>query len=227
MRSRHITLYLVLAAFLSIGQNISNADEKSSKVSKPSKTSWSSFRNGEQQRGVAGSKLPDQLELLWTYDTEFGVSGTACIVGDHIYVPTIDGLLLCLNRDTGSLIWKYRSIESDDPKAFAPGFKAAPLITDQFALVGDEDGVFHSVNRMTGMKVWSFASEAEIAGGANLSGDKVIFGSHDSHLYCLNLSDGKLNWKFQTQDRVNLRSRNCRRAYIYLWLRRTPASDLD
>ncbi|MDC0273250.1 PQQ-binding-like beta-propeller repeat protein [Planctomycetaceae bacterium] len=203
MRSRYISICMITAAFLSIGEIVSNADEKSPTISKPSKTSWASFRNGEQQRGVAGSKLPDKLELLWTYDTEFGVSGTSCIVGNQVYVPTIDGLLLCLNRDTGSLIWKYRSIESEDPKSFAPGFKAAPLITDQFALVGDEDGVFHAVDRNTGKKAWSFASEAEIAGGANLSGDKVIFGSHDSHLYCLNLSDGKFKWKFQTQDRVN------------------------
>lgn len=203
MRSRYLVICLIVSLVSFTGGTSSRADETPPEVTKPSKTSWSSFRNGAQQRGVAGSTLPEKLELLWTYSTEFGVFGTAAIVGSHVYVPTIDGLLLCLNRDTGSLIWKYRSIESEDPKAFAPGFKAAPLITDELAMVGDEDGVFHAVDRKTGKKVWSFASEAEIAGGANLAGDKVIFGSHDSHLYCLNLSDGKLNWKFQTQDRVN------------------------
>lgn len=172
-------------------------------IAKPTKTSWSSFRNGPQQRGVAETKLPKTLELLWTYETEFGVSGTAAIVGDHVYVPAIDGFLFCFERTTGKLLWKYRSIESDDPDDFAPGFKAAPLVTDQVVITGDEDGLLHAVDRKTGQKVWTFTSQAEIAGGANVTGDKVIFGSHDSHLYCVNLSDGKLVWKFQTQDRVN------------------------
>ena len=37
----------------------------------PGETSWASFRNGNEQRGVAGSSLPEQLELLWEYKTEF------------------------------------------------------------------------------------------------------------------------------------------------------------
>ena len=169
----------------------------------PSKTSWASFRNGIEQRGIAGSPLPDKLELLWEYPTEFGVSGTAAIVGDHVYVPVIDGVLLCLNRRDGSKIWSYRSIESANPKDFAPGFKAAPLVTEKLVMVGDEDGVFHAVDRLTGKKVWAFQTDAEIAGGASAFDDKVVVGSHDSFLYCFNIEDGSLVWKFQTEDRVN------------------------
>lgn len=173
-------------------------------IKKPDRTSWASFRNGPQQRGVAGSTLPQKLELLWDYETEYGVAGTAAIVGEHVYVPTLDGFLFCLNRTDGELIWKYRSIESDDPDDFAPGFKAAPLVTDQLVLVGDEDGVFHAIRRENGKQAWTpFVTDAEIAGGANPYKDKVIFGSHDSFLYCLNLADGSLAWKFQTEDRVN------------------------
>lgn len=179
------------------------AAEQKTSSKKPDKTSWASFRNGPQQRGVAGSKLPDKLELLWEYKTEFGVSGTAAIVGDSVYVPTIDGDLLCLHRLSGALIWKYRSIESENPDDFAPGFKAAPLVTEKLVMVGDEDGVFHAVHAGTGKKAWTFTTDGEIAGGANPYKDKVIFGSHDSFLYCVNVADGSLAWKFQTEDRVN------------------------
>ncbi len=169
----------------------------------PTRTSWVSFRNGLDQRGIAGSTLPEKLELLWEVRTEFGVLGTSAIVGDHVYVPTLDGYLLCLSRIDGKELWKYRSIESEDPKAFAPGFKAAPLVTDTRVFVGDEEGVFHAVDRATGKQVWKYTAGAEIAGGANLYQDKVIFGSHDSFLYCVSSADGKEIWKFQTENRVN------------------------
>ena len=172
-------------------------------LKKPTQTSWASFRHGPQQRGVAGSNLTHDLELLWEYPTEFGVSGTAAIVGERVYVPTIDGELLCFNKSDGELIWRYRSIESDNPDDFSPGFKASPLVTESLALIGDEDGVFHAVNLESGKKAWTYTTGAEIAGGANPYKDKVIFGSHDSFLYCLNMADGSLAWKFQTEDRVN------------------------
>jgi outer membrane protein assembly factor BamB len=62
--------------------------------------------------------------------------------------------------------------------------------------------MFHAVHRATGQNAWYFSTDAEIAGGANLHEDKVIFGSHDSFLYCVNMN-GSLAWKFQTEDRVN------------------------
>ena len=65
-------------------------------LSAPSKSSWTSFRNGAQQRGVSHTTLPEKLTKLWEYPTEFGVTGTAAIVGDHVYVPILDGFLLCL-----------------------------------------------------------------------------------------------------------------------------------
>ncbi|HUG19558.1 MAG TPA: PQQ-binding-like beta-propeller repeat protein [Planctomycetaceae bacterium] len=170
-------------------------------VTAPTEASWVSFRNGPEQRGVSKSSLPEQLELLWERKTEFGVAGTAAIVGSHVYVPTIDGILFCLNRTDGQEIWSYRSVE--DPKTFAPGFKASPLVTEKLVLVGDEDGVLHALDRLTGKKVWSFQSDAEVAGGATPFGDKIVFGSYDSFLYCLNQSDGSLVWKFQTEDRIN------------------------
>lgn len=166
-------------------------------------TSWPSFRNGNLQLGVATSELPEKLELLWKIETEHGVAATAAIVGEHVYVGTIGGDLLCLDRRTGQEVWKYRSIDGDDPEAFAPAFKAAPLATVDAIYLGDEDGFFHAVDRATGKRRWMFETEGEVAGCASIVEGKVLFGSHDTHLYCLDAATGKLLWKFQTQDRVN------------------------
>ena len=165
-------------------------------------TAWASFRNGKAQRGIATCEFTKTPELLWEFPTEHGWVTSAAIVGEHVYAPSLTGYLYCLDRQTGKEIWKYRSIDSPDPKEFAPGFKAAPLVTETAIYLGDEDGVIHAVNRATGAKQWTFSTDAEIAGGAAMFENRLIVGSHDSFLYCLN-PDGSLEWKFATEDRIN------------------------
>ena len=198
------------------GRSVSGVD-KSARAAAPAqpaskkplvavRSSWNSFRNGNQQLGVATGTLGQKLQLLWKYKTIDGVVTTCAIVGDHVFVPGLSGTLTCLERATGKVVWKYRSIESNDPDEFAPGFKAGPTITKTLVLLGDEDGLFHAVDRRTGKKKWIFRTEAEIAGGASVVGDHVIFGSHDSNLFCLKIADGSVVWKFQTEDPGELRT---------------------
>ena len=172
-----------------------------SKLAAPSATSWGSFRNGHLQQGVAGCKLPRKLELLWKVKTVHGVVATAAIVGEHVYVPTLEGRLFCFQRQTGKTIWTYRSVA--DATKFAPGVISAPTVTADTVFVGDEDGVLHAVDRKTGKLRWTFKTGAEIPGGVQVVDGNVIFGSHDSFLYCLDAKTGKVKWKYQTQDRIN------------------------
>jgi outer membrane protein assembly factor BamB len=172
------------------------------KIKPPGPTSWASFRNGNTQRGVAGSKLPDKLELLWKLEDVDGFPATSAIVGDHVYAAALSGYLYCLDRKSGRTLWKYRSIDDPNPDTFAAGFKSAPTVTANSVFVGDEDGVLHAVSRKTGIAIWKFETDGEIAGVA-VQGKNIIASSHDSFLYCLQASDGTLVWKFQTLDRIN------------------------
>ena len=164
---------------------------------------WASFRNGFDLLGIARSKLPEKLELQWKFATGEMVVSTAAIVDGRVFVASLNGQLFCLDRKTGGKIWSYRSIVDPDPKSFAPGFKAAPTVTADTVYLGDEDGIFHAVNRATGKVRWTAKSGAEIVSSASCYQDKVLFGSHDNILYCLQATDGKLVWKFETQGPVN------------------------
>ena len=168
----------------------------------PGPTSWASFRNGPRQLGVAGSTLPDSLELLWKFPVEYGVVTSAAIVGGHVYVGAMSGDFYCLAKSTGDVVWQYRSTEEDDDNA-APGFKAPPTVTVDAVYVGDDFGGVHAIERATGKKRWTLQTDAEIAGGAAVVGENVIVGSHDSNLYCLSAADGSVVWKFPTLDRIN------------------------
>lgn len=171
-------------------------------VSGPSKTSWASFRQDPAQQGIAGCDFAAAPKLKWEFQSKDGWVATAAVVGNHVYAPALSGNLHCLDLKTGKEIWKYRSIESDDPKEFAPGFKAAPLVTADRIYVGDEDGFLHTIERASGKLLWKYETSAEIAGGVALYQDQVLLASHDASLYCLD-SVGKQRWEFETNDRIN------------------------
>ncbi len=168
----------------------------------PSKD-WTSFRNNFQLTGIAGTSLPDKLEVLWKMEVPYGVSSTAAIVNGRVYIGTINGNFFCLELKTGKKIWTYRSIEDPDPDAFAPAFKCSPTVTKNAIYIGDEDGMFHCIDPKTGKKKWTFHTNGEIISSPALAGDKVLFGSYDNSLYCLNALDGKKLWNFETEGYVH------------------------
>ncbi|MCH2211976.1 MAG: PQQ-binding-like beta-propeller repeat protein [Fuerstiella sp.] len=165
---------------------------------------WPAFRGTPDQRGVARTSLSDRPELLWELESKDGWVGTCAIVGDFVYAPALEGYLYCLERDTGHVVWKCRSIASSDEKEFAPGFKAAPLVVGDTVYAGDEDGYLHAIDIKSGKHRWPspFETGAEIAGGVGYWNEQLILASHDSFLYFLSL-DGKEISRFQTRDRIN------------------------
>jgi outer membrane protein assembly factor BamB len=147
---------------------------------------WPLFRGNPLQTGVASSPLPDNLEVRWKFQAKESIEGTAAIVGDTVYVGSLDEHLYALNLASGALKWRYKG---------GP-FKAPASVHGGAVYIGDEDGLFHCVDAATGKKRWTFETDAEISGGANFVGDTVLFGSGDENLYCLS-RDGKLRWKFK------------------------------
>jgi outer membrane protein assembly factor BamB len=172
-------------------------------VTTPGPASWVSFRHDLSQSGIATSTLPETLELLWEVPLGEQVIATAAIVGDHVYVPCLSGELVCLNRQTGSKVWSYTSAEKVKQNSFAPGFKSSPTVTAHSIFLGDEEGVFHAIDRLTGNGIWKVETGGEIYSSAAVLEGKVLFGSYDNSLYCLNENDGTRIWKFETQGYVH------------------------
>lgn len=171
-------------------------------TSKAARTSWPSFRHDLSQTGVASSPLPEKLEKLWEVTLGDQIVATCAIVGNNVYVPCLSGELFCLNRTTGAKIWAYKTVEKVEANSFAPGFKSSPTVTDDTIYLGDEEGVFHAIERSSGKGRWKFETNGEIYSSAAVIDGRIIFGSYDNYLYCLN-TDGTLAWKYATQGYVH------------------------
>jgi outer membrane protein assembly factor BamB len=178
------TFYIFLSYILipPIGQSQASSDD------------WLSFRGNPQLTGVATGELPENLELLWTFETGDGIESTAAIAAGTVYVGTLDGYLYAINLENGGLKWKYQA---------SGEIKSSPTVFRNVVHFGDGMGVFHAVDAQTGEPIWTFEAEAEIISSANVAQDRLLFGSYDQYLYCLSAEDGSLAWKFETEGYVH------------------------
>ena len=189
-------------AIIALSTFLEFPDANAEEVLAPGKKSWSSFRHDLNQSGVASSELPAKLEKLWEVSLGDQILATAAIVGDFVYVPCLSGELVCLKRSNGEKVWAYKSVEKVEANSFAPGFKSSPTVTSDAIYLGDEEGVFHAIDRKSGKGLWKFETQGEIYSSAAVTEGRILFGSYDNNLYCLDM-EGKLAWKFGTQGYVH------------------------
>jgi len=151
-------------------------------------SNWASFRGNPQLTGLADSQLPENPQLLWTFQAGDMIESTAAVIDGIVYVGALNGTLYAIDAQTGKEKWTYQ-IEGH--------IKASPSIYNGVVYFGDGDGIFHAVDINTQEAKWQFTTEGEIISSANVVDDRVLFGSYDGFLYCLNRENGELVWKLR------------------------------
>jgi RNA polymerase sigma factor (sigma-70 family) len=147
---------------------------------------WPVFRGDALNSGTTSATLPERLKVLWKFPTQDGVEGTAGIVAGTVYVGSLDGHLYAIDLKTGKQKWSLTT---------GP-IKTAVGVHDGFVYVGDDDGGFHCVDAATGKERWKHAFDSAITSGVNFAGDRIMFGSENQTLHCLNKT-GKEVWTFR------------------------------
>ncbi|KAM7012744.1 beta-alanine-activating enzyme [Tautogolabrus adspersus] len=112
----------------------------------------------------------------------------------QLFVASLGGRLLCLNPDSGEELW---SICRDVP------FFSSPNGSSGHVIIGSVDGNICCFGA-EGKLVWQFQTEGPVFSSPCVTQDRqrVLCGSHDGRLYCLNFADGSLVWTFQTTGKV-------------------------
>ena len=181
----HGTLYVVTQKFLYAIQTPTDIAPAQA---------WPTFRGSPQLTGVAGSTLPDQLHVRWTYEAAGPITSTAAIADGIVYVGSEENMLYALDLATGALKWQYQT---------QGAIESSPTVINKTAIFGDEVGVLYACDALTGVLRWKFETKGRIISSANPHDDRVVFGSYDGVLYCLRVADGHLIWKYQTEERLH------------------------
>ena len=158
---------------------------------------WSLFRGNADLSGRYDSNLPSSPRLLWSVSSGAGSESSPVISNGTIYFGNDKGTLTAVDAN-GKVNWKFETGES---------INAAPTIFDGKVIFGTINGILRAVNANSGKLEWTYKTDNEIAGSANvwkkgnLAG--VIVGSYDYYLHCVDPETGKPRWKVETENFIN------------------------
>ena len=77
--------------------------------------------------------------------------------GDRVYVAGGAGMLLCLDVETGAVVWQHDTVAEYDTTVPVWGTASSPLVEDDLliAIVGGEpDALVVAFDKRTGEEVW-------------------------------------------------------------------------
>ncbi|UCG60063.1 MAG: PQQ-like beta-propeller repeat protein [Phycisphaerales bacterium] len=138
---------------------------------------------------------------VWTFKANGPIGASPCYQDGKLYIGADEGFvtghLYCLDASDGSLVWKYDA---------GAGIWVSPACDGDKVYFGDRAGVFHAVSAATGERVWAFRTDGMILKPASFSldGKRIVFGSEDMHVYCVDPS-GRLLWKSQKFHGLSMR----------------------
>lgn len=161
---------------------------------------WPVFRGDSAFRGLAAGSLPDALKLSWRFETRNAIKSTPAVADGIVFIASMDKNVYAVDLKTGQEKWRFTA---DD------ALEASPLVTDGTVYIGSAYGTFYAVSADTGRQRWTFQTNGKIIGSANTFIDpagqkrRIVFGSYDNFLYCLNADDGALLWKHEAQNYIN------------------------
>ena len=143
------------------------------------------FRGKADLSGRFDSELPATPQLLWSVSTGTRTKSSPVISDGTLFFGNDKGTLIAVSAD-GKIKWKY---EAGSP------IEAAPLVFGNKVIVGLNNGMLIAVDKVTGKLIWTYTTDNQIAGSANvwLSGNKagIVVGSYDYYLHCIDPKTGK------------------------------------
>ena len=201
-----MTQWLAAGAMLSGGFMVAQEAADSETVAAP-KQEWLHSRGDISMTGRSPVSIQSPLKLAWQMSlmekpkgsNEMLVSG-AIVRDDRIYVGTKDGFFHCLELETGKEIWKAEALGA---------FDGAAAYVEDMVVAGCQDGFVYAWKAVDGKEVWKFESDAEIHAAANVWQNpdtgawKVLIGSYDYQVYCLDAKTGKKDWAAETGYYIN------------------------
>jgi outer membrane protein assembly factor BamB len=158
---------------------------------------WPVFRGKADLSGKSDFEIPSSPQLMWSISTGARTKSSPVISQGVVFFGNEKGTLIAVSAD-GKIKWKYEAGNAID---------AAPLIFGKKIIFGSNDGILSAIDIVTGKLLWTYTTDNQIEGSANLwtSGRKtgIVVGSYDYYLHCVDPETGKSLWKVETENYIN------------------------
>ncbi|MGE4233136.1 MAG: PQQ-binding-like beta-propeller repeat protein [Bacteriovoracia bacterium] len=138
---------------------------------------------------IVGLKASDG-NLVWEQKIHSGakftdVDATAVIDGETIYIPSYDGGLYALDKQTGKIQWRVDV-----------GSSRTVLLEDKTLYVASSDGNVYSLAKDSGRIQWKFEVDDGVPTGLLIYENFLAFGSSTQFFYVVHKGNGALSYRY-------------------------------
>lgn len=118
------------------------------------------------------------------------VESSPLILDKRLYVTTLTGKLVCLEKNDGMIAWTYELPSHVRTRII----HSSPASDSTLIVFGCDNGSVYAVGANDGKLRWSINTRKSVVASPSISRGKVFIGSLDSTLYALDVSTGKQLW---------------------------------
>jgi outer membrane protein assembly factor BamB len=144
--------------------------------------------------------LDNQDESIFAYDVRDGtfqwrvrlgdIASSPLLIGQHLYVTTLAGKLVCLEAYDGTTVWTYEI----PAHPYAEHVHSSPASDGNTIVFGSDGGTIYAVSVDSGKLRWTASARASVFASPSIAEGKVFVGSLDSTFYALDIATGKQVW---------------------------------
>jgi outer membrane protein assembly factor BamB len=125
--------------------------------------------------------------VWWMFPAGRGVATDIIRFGERVYAVTLEDHIVCLELDTGRLVWTVPT-GAEPPDRYTMG--STPAISDSVVYFGGLDGAVRALTANTGSELWQTDLGAQIVTSTLLLDDAIVVGAADARLYRLAAHSG-------------------------------------
>ncbi len=161
-------------------------------------------------------KLTMDGKLVWkkSYGEEFherypGARSTATVVGDHVYLLSGRGKLVCMKTSDGSLVWSTHLVDDLGGQLNQYGFNESVVVDGDivYCTPGGKSQSVAALNRFTGKVVWKAPGKEDKAAYCTplliRYPSRTLLVTHtESHILGIDTKNGSLLWSYEWPNRM-------------------------
>lgn len=114
-------------------------------------------------------------KVNWRFeDQDFPFFSSAAIGTDRVVFGSRARRIYCVKRDSGELLWSFRTRGKVD---------SSPVICGNKVVIGSDDGRLYVLELESGRKLWSYQIGAMITGSVAVADGMIVVGAEDGVVY--------------------------------------------
>ena len=149
--------------------------------------------------GASGAQyfgFSDLKRVAWDFKAGGAVNASAATTERHVYFGANDGCVYCLEKDSGTLVWKTETPDKE-PRSFKLFSK--PAVSNGRLYIGSAARRLYCLNAASGELLWSFETADWVRSCPAVVDGKVYAAAMDGTVSCLADSGGSPERLWETR----------------------------